>query len=145
MKTLTTPTINFETQEFETLQAEKIVKGDDYIIGYISDKEVFSFTGITDFAGYHLAEGEEWDSVELTADQIAELERQELGRRSNYYALGIDKPPTAHSLAIDYERRWANDEHLEAAYQKGIITQDELNQIKDGNYNLIREGTEGAH
>lgn len=53
MKTLTV-----ENNQF---QAERIVKTDTDIVGYVGDKIEFSFKGISDFTGFTLAEGETWD------------------------------------------------------------------------------------
>lgn len=56
------------------LQAEKIVKGKDYIIGYTDGYEVFSLRGITDFSQYTLGEGEEFDVPDLTEMEQLKLD-----------------------------------------------------------------------
>lgn len=49
----------FQDEEF---QAERIVKGEDYIVGYDLDKnELFAFRGITDFTPFSLKNNAEWD------------------------------------------------------------------------------------
>lgn len=53
------------TAHGDVLQAEKIVKKETSILGYIGGKEVFSFEGIRSFSGFSLAPGEEWDVTEL--------------------------------------------------------------------------------
>lgn len=45
----------------DVLQADKIVKTETSIAGFIGGKEVFSFEGIRSFSGFSLAPGEEWD------------------------------------------------------------------------------------
>lgn len=54
MKTLTS-----NGQQF---QAEKIVKTDTNIIGYIGDIEVFAFRGIADFTQFQLEAGQSYDA-----------------------------------------------------------------------------------
>lgn len=61
MKTLKTP--------LGDMQAERITKGPDYIIGYVGDSEVFSFRGVTDFSGYSIVEGG-WDDPKVSLEQI---------------------------------------------------------------------------
>lgn len=55
----------------ETYEAERIVKTSDSIIGYIGDNEVFSMRGISDFSGFELLDGAEWDMP--TPTQIDEV------------------------------------------------------------------------
>ena len=56
-------------------QAEKIVKHDDYIKGYINDIEVFSFEGISDFSHYQLLDNQEFDQKDLSdKERIKQLE-----------------------------------------------------------------------
>lgn len=56
-------------------QAEKIVKHDDYIKGYINDVEVFSFEGISDFSHYRLLDNQVYDQKELSdKERIKQLE-----------------------------------------------------------------------
>lgn len=50
----------------ETYEAERIVKTSDSITGYIGDTEVFSMRGISDFSGYELLDGAEWDTPSQT-------------------------------------------------------------------------------
>lgn len=54
-------TLNFNGEKH---QAEKIVKSSDSIIGYTSGVEVFSFRGISNFYGFELDEGQEFDKPE---------------------------------------------------------------------------------
>ena len=55
--------------------AEKIVKHQDYIKGYINGIEVFSFDGISDFSHYELLDGQEYDQKELSEkERIEHLE-----------------------------------------------------------------------
>lgn len=61
----------------EQYTADKIIKTEDSIIGYIEGKETpeFTFKGISDFSLFTLAEGEEWDvlpksEVELLQKQL---------------------------------------------------------------------------
>lgn len=61
MKTLT-----FNNDEYK---AERIVKNNDSIIGYIGDDTVFKFNGISDFSGFTLAENQEFDEQEITLEQ----------------------------------------------------------------------------
>lgn len=46
----------------EVFEAELIVKTSDSITGYNGDTEVFSMRGISDFSGYELLDGAEWDT-----------------------------------------------------------------------------------
>lgn len=55
----------FNNQEFK---AEKIIKNEDSIIGYIEGKEVFTFKGIKDFSLFTLKDGAEFD-IEITEEQ----------------------------------------------------------------------------
>lgn len=65
-------TIKFLDSEYK---AEKIVKHDDYIKGYINDIEVFSFEGISDFSHYQLLDGQVYDQKELSdKERIKQLE-----------------------------------------------------------------------
>jgi hypothetical protein len=52
----------------ETYEAERIVKTSDSIIGYNGDNEVFSMRGISDFSGFELLDGAEWDMLEQKED-----------------------------------------------------------------------------
>ncbi|RXI55553.1 hypothetical protein DP124_01400 [Clostridium tetani] len=52
----------------DTLQAEKIIKTDTNIIGYIDNKEVFAFRGIKDFSIFKLENGE-FDTLEEDLQQ----------------------------------------------------------------------------
>lgn len=52
----------------ETFEAEKIVKTNTSIVGYINGKEVFAFRGINDFSVFQLEEGQEWDMDEKIAE-----------------------------------------------------------------------------
>lgn len=68
MKTLTV-----NGREFE---AERIVKTNDNIIGYNGDNVVFKFSGISDFSGFELEEGQDFDAAAPTdKERIAELEQ----------------------------------------------------------------------
>lgn len=65
MKTLTTP--------LSEMQAERIAKGPDFIIGYVGESEVFAFRGVSDFSGFVL-DGE-WDPPQTSLEQmVAELQ-----------------------------------------------------------------------
>lgn len=130
MKTLTTPMpkiIDGKQDGFETFQAEAIIKDSNYITGHIENREAFSFTGISDFTGYHLAEGEEWDSVPLSAEQ-------EQGQRILAIELGEPAPVTANSLYRDFNRGWATEAQIDLACQKGLITQQQSEAIKNGTF-----------
>lgn len=137
VKTLTTPikikndkVKSVEQLVFETFQAEVIIKGIDYIVGYISNKRAFSFTGIMDFTGYHLSEGEEWDVVPLTSEQ-------EQGQRILAIELGEPTTVTSNSLYNDYIRGWATDAQIDLAYQRGLITLQQSVAIKNGTFVVI--------
>lgn len=137
MKTLTTPIKvkndklkSVEQLVFKTFQAEVVIKGDDYIVGYSSDKKIFSFSGIIDFTGYHLAEGEEWDVVPLTSEQ-------EQGQRILAIELGEPTPVTSNSLYNDYILGWATDAQIDLAYQRGLITLQQSVAIKNGTFVVI--------
>lgn len=65
-------TVNYNGEEFE---AKRIVKTSDSIIGYNGDIVVFKFSGVTDFSGFTLAEGQEFDLAEPTdKERIEQLE-----------------------------------------------------------------------
>lgn len=49
-------------------EAERIVKTSDSITGYNGEVEVFSMRGISDFSGFELLDGAEWDTEETTED-----------------------------------------------------------------------------
>ncbi|MFC0652050.1 hypothetical protein ACFFF5_10115, partial [Lederbergia wuyishanensis] len=49
----------------EVFEAEKIVKSDTSIIGYIGNSEVFAFRGISDFSQFQLDKGQKWDIDEI--------------------------------------------------------------------------------
>lgn len=66
MKTLTL----FDDQQ---IQAEKIVKTDTDIIGYINGKQVFALQGIQDFSKFTLADGEEFDQDD---NPVVDLQQQ---------------------------------------------------------------------
>jgi len=52
-------------------KAEKIIKTETYIVGYdINGIEVFAFRGISDFTGFTLDDGQEFDKEEPTQDEI---------------------------------------------------------------------------
>lgn len=51
-------------------EAEVIIKGTDYIIGYTSDEEVFSIKGIVDFTGYLLLDNAEWDPAPMSSEEM---------------------------------------------------------------------------
>ncbi|KHO39114.1 hypothetical protein OR62_07715 [Clostridium tetani] len=48
----------------EVLEAEKIIKTETDIIGYVDNKEVFAFRGIKDFSIFKLEGGHEFDTPE---------------------------------------------------------------------------------
>lgn len=58
--------LNFNDNEY---QAERIFKSSDSIIGYNGDVIVFKFSGVSDFSGFELAEGQEFDEPEITFEQ----------------------------------------------------------------------------
>lgn len=72
-------TLNFNEQQF---QAECIVKTPDSIIGYTNNQEVFSLRGISDLSGFSLAEGEEWDEMPKTAEELLQEQLVELGQQN---------------------------------------------------------------
>lgn len=51
----------------EILEAERIVKKSNVIVGYVGENEVFSFRGINDWSQFRLAEGQDWDVDEKDA------------------------------------------------------------------------------
>jgi|LFRM01.1.fsa_nt_gb hypothetical protein len=57
-------------------QAEKIVKTNTSIVGYVGKLEIFAFRGIKDFSQFQLAEGQEWDMSEedKKSQRILDLE-----------------------------------------------------------------------
>lgn len=64
----------FANQEFE---AQKIVKTSNSIIGYIDNVVVFKFNGISDFNGFTLVGGQEFDVPEPSdTERIEQLERE---------------------------------------------------------------------
>lgn len=59
----------------ERLSAEKIVKKADTIIGYIGEKEVFAFRGITDWSIFSIEGGDfDPDPEQEKEQRIADLE-----------------------------------------------------------------------
>lgn len=48
----------------EIFEAEKIIKAETSIIGYVNNKEVFAFRGVNDFTQFQLEESQEWDIAE---------------------------------------------------------------------------------
>lgn len=60
----------------ETYQADRIVKTDTDIIGYIANQEVFAFRGISNWSLFQLADGQEWDIDEkgLEAAYLLDLD-----------------------------------------------------------------------
>ena len=54
-------------------EADKVVKTSDSIIGYIGDKEVFSFRGVSDFNVFSL-EGGFYSEVLSDKERIRQLE-----------------------------------------------------------------------
>ncbi|MCM8710550.1 hypothetical protein M2651_05855 [Clostridium sp. SYSU_GA19001] len=62
----------------EVLEAEKIIKYENKIIGYIGDNEVFSFKGITDFSVFTLEEGQEFDINKTEELEILKKENVEI-------------------------------------------------------------------
>ncbi|MFC0652196.1 hypothetical protein ACFFF5_10855, partial [Lederbergia wuyishanensis] len=61
----------------EVFEAEKIVKSDTSIIGYIGNSEVFAFRGITDFSSFKLIDGQEFDIDEISQLKISQAEQFE--------------------------------------------------------------------
>jgi hypothetical protein len=60
-------TLNFNNEKF---QAEKIIKTETDIIGQdINGNEVFAFRGISDFTGFSLEEGQEFDKSQEQINQ----------------------------------------------------------------------------
>lgn len=53
----------------EEYEAEKIVKTEKDIIGYINGHEVFKFAGIRNMNVFSLAGGAEWDEMELSPQE----------------------------------------------------------------------------
>ena len=53
----------------EEIQAERIVKNPDSIIGYNGQTEIFAFRGISDFSGFMLKDGESFDTDELSLEE----------------------------------------------------------------------------
>ncbi|BDR64414.1 hypothetical protein [Clostridium tetani] len=53
----------------EVYQAEKIIKTETDIIGYIDDKEVFAFRGVKDFSIFKLEDRQEFDILEEDLQQ----------------------------------------------------------------------------
>ena len=67
----------------EQLQAEKIVKTANAIYGYVNGAQVFSFEGISNFAGFRLAEGQVFDEPEPTIEeQLNELKQENVRIRA---------------------------------------------------------------
>lgn len=65
--------LNFNGQIFES---ERIIKTNDSIIGYNGDVVVFKFSGISDFSGFTLADGQMFDEPIISdAERITELEQ----------------------------------------------------------------------
>lgn len=64
--------IKFSNEEYE---AERIVKGSDFIKGFNGDNVVFEFRGIQDFSVFELLEGFYEEYVD-EKQKIAELEQQ---------------------------------------------------------------------
>lgn len=61
--------LNFNNEKFK---AEKIIKTDIDIIGQDSNgKELFAFRGISDFGGFTLEEGQEFDVEENLEETLA--------------------------------------------------------------------------
>ncbi|MEW5321349.1 hypothetical protein V2J23_04175 [Geobacillus thermoleovorans] len=52
----------------ERLEAERIVKTADSVIGYIANTEVFAFRGVSAWSQFKLADGQEWDVEETAAN-----------------------------------------------------------------------------
>ena len=59
--------LNFNNENYE---ADTIIKTDKNIIGYdINNNEIFSFKGISDFTGFILEEGQEFDESQEQINQ----------------------------------------------------------------------------
>jgi hypothetical protein len=65
-------------------EADKIFKGNNYIIGMSLGQEIFSFRGITDFTGYHIEDGQ-WDAEINEIEELRKLlyETQEALRKAS--------------------------------------------------------------
>jgi 3-dehydroquinate dehydratase len=70
----------------EIYEAEKIVKTQNSIIGYIEDKAIFAFRGIHDFSQFQLEEGQTWD-IDDKATELAYL--LDLDYRLSMLELGV--------------------------------------------------------
>lgn len=55
-------------------EAERIVKTSKDIIGYNGEQEVFAFRGISDFSGFALADGQEWDEPDNIENYLLDLD-----------------------------------------------------------------------
>jgi cell division protein FtsB len=78
MKTLT-----FAEKEYN---ADRVVKTDTDIIGYVDDTEVFAFRGITDFSLFEL-EGDFDPPSQSLSEQLESLKRENDLLRAQNYAL----------------------------------------------------------
>lgn len=59
-------------------EAEKIIKDGETITGLMADVVVFQFSGIRNFDMYCLTEGQEFDPVEPTENDLLKAEIEEL-------------------------------------------------------------------
>lgn len=124
------------TSRYATHQAEIITKGTDFIIGYINNQEVFSFSGISNFEGYHLAEGEEWDTPLLTQEEINRIQghdiaENELLLRENMNIVIVTYPQGQRyeELKMKYGLQWINQNQLQRYQNLGDINEIEYLQI----------------
>lgn len=64
--------LHFNGQVFE---GERLVRNADSITGYDAKKEIFAFRGVSDFSGFTLGEGQEFDVASPSeSERIAMLE-----------------------------------------------------------------------
>ena len=71
----------------EIYKAEKIIKSDKTIIGYIGNVETFSFRGIKDFTQFKLKDGQEWD---IPKEDEQALHQLDLDFRISLLEMGVN-------------------------------------------------------
>lgn len=126
---------SYRKSVYATYQAETIVRGSNYIIGYIGGEEVFSMSEIIDFQGYYLAEGERWDIPPIPQEEINKIQGRSITENElilrESVAMTVSYPSGARyeELHLKYGQQWIDDGQLKRYQELGDITEEQYLKI----------------
>lgn len=124
-------------------EAERIVKTDDSIFCYIDGVEVVSFKGISDFSGFELLDGAEWDTPTLNQNEqiikdlsviLAETIKRELE--------GLDQEQQVNILAAELIKRELQsvDQNVQIKALGNMVSALELNVLAIKSGKVVADG-----